>query len=80
MYDSHPDSPTHHPLHPIPQGLPSTPGPSTCLMHPTWAGDLFHPINYLMNLNWGFFPEKALLAGIKNNLNDPIYIVGQTSD
>ena len=26
----------------IPLGLPSTPGPSTCLMHPTWAGDLFH--------------------------------------
>ena len=24
-------------------GLPSAPGPSTCLMHPTWAGDLFHP-------------------------------------
>ena len=22
---------------------PSAPGPSTCLMHPTWAGDLFHP-------------------------------------
>ena len=30
------------PLHPIPLGLPSAPGPSTCLMHPTWAGDLFH--------------------------------------
>ena len=28
---------------PIPLGLPSAPGPSTCLMHPTWAGDLFHP-------------------------------------
>ena len=39
----HPDSPSHLPLHPIPLGLPSAPGPSTCLMHPTWAGDLFHP-------------------------------------
>ena len=39
----HPDPPSHLPLHPIPLGLPSTPGPSTCLMHPTWAGDLFHP-------------------------------------
>ena len=40
----HPDPP--HPqllLHTIPLGLPSTPGLSTCLMHPTWAGDLFHP-------------------------------------
>ena len=39
----HPDPPSHLPLHPIPLGLPSAPGPSTCLMHPTWAGDLFHP-------------------------------------
>ena len=30
------------PLYPTPLGLPSAPGPSTCLMHPTWAGDLFH--------------------------------------
>ena len=28
--------------HPIPLGLPSAPALSTCLMHPTWAGDLFH--------------------------------------
>ena len=34
---------SHLPLHPIPLGLPSVPGPSACLMHPTWAGDLFHP-------------------------------------
>ena len=39
----HPDPPSHLPLYPIPLGLPSAPGPSTCLMHPTWAGDLFHP-------------------------------------
>ena len=31
------------PLYPLPLGLPSAPGPSTCLMHPAWAGDLFHP-------------------------------------
>ena len=39
----HPDPPSHLPLHLLPLGLPSAPGPSTCLMHPTWAGDLFHP-------------------------------------
>ena len=39
----HPDPPSHLPLYPIPLGLPSAPGPSACLMHPTWAGDLFHP-------------------------------------
>ena len=39
----HPDPPSHLPFHPLPLGLPSAPGPSACLMHPTWAGDLFHP-------------------------------------
>ena len=39
----HPDPPARLPLHPIPLGLPSAPGQSNCLMHPTWAGDLFHP-------------------------------------
>ena len=39
----HPDPPSHLPLHPIPLGLPSAPGPSPCLMHPAWAGDLLHP-------------------------------------
>ena len=32
---------SHLPLHPIPLGLPSAPGQSTCLMHPTWAGFCF---------------------------------------
>ena len=39
----HPDPPSHLPLHPISLGLPSVPGLSACLVHPTWAGDLFHP-------------------------------------
>ena len=39
----HPDPPSHLPLHPLPLGLPSEPGPSACLVHPAWAGDLFHP-------------------------------------
>ena len=39
----HPNSPLLPPFHPIPLGLPSAPALSTCLMHPTWAGDLFHP-------------------------------------
>ena len=38
-----PIPPSHLPLHPLPLGFPSAPGPSACLMHPTWAGDLFHP-------------------------------------
>ena len=42
-YILHPDPLSHLPLNPIPLGLPSAPGPSACLMHPTWAGDLFHP-------------------------------------
>ena len=39
----HPDPPSHLLLHPIPLVLPSAPALSTCLVHPTWAGDLFHP-------------------------------------
>ena len=42
----HPDPPSRLPLHPLPLGFPSAPGPSACLMHPTWAGDLFHPRYY----------------------------------
>ena len=34
--------PSRLPIHPIPLRLPSAPGPSTCLMHPTWVGDLLH--------------------------------------
>ena len=37
----HPDPPSHLSTQPIPLGLPSAPG--ICLMHPAWAGDLFHP-------------------------------------
>ena len=40
---SHPDPPSCLPLHPIPLCLPSAPAVSTCLIHPTWADDLFHP-------------------------------------
>ena len=39
----HPNPPSRLPLHPIPLGLPHAPALSTCLMYPTWAGDLFHP-------------------------------------
>ena len=39
---SHPEPSSHLPPHPIPLGLPSAPALSTCLMRPTWAGDLFH--------------------------------------
>ena len=38
----HPDPLSHLPVYPVPLGLPSAPALSTCLMHPTWAGDLFH--------------------------------------
>ena len=31
-----PIPPSHLPLHPIPLGLPSAPGPSACLMHPKY--------------------------------------------
>ena len=37
-----PIPPSHLPVYPIPLSLPSAPGRSTCLMYPTWVGDLFH--------------------------------------
>ena len=52
-----PPPPSHLPVHPIPLGLPSAPGPSTCLMHPTWAGWLSsvwtnnqHSLCYILEL------------------------------
>ena len=53
MY-SHPEPPSHLPPHPIPLGHPSAPAPSTCLMHPTWTGDLFH--------NWIYTCFDAILS------------------
>ena len=71
----HPDPPSHLPLHPIPLGLPSAPGLSTCLMHPAWAGDLFHQqwtlLQWTLGCNeylfqiwfpWCVFPEVGLLG------------------
>ena len=37
----HPYPPSCLLPHPIPLGLPSAPALSTCLMHPTWAGDQY---------------------------------------
>ena len=39
----YPEPPSHLPPHPTPLGHPSALAASTCLMHPAWAGDLFHP-------------------------------------
>ena len=57
----HPDPPSHLPLHPIPLGLPSATGPSACLMHPNWAGDLFHPryIHVSMLFSWNIPPSPS---------------------
>ena len=38
----HPESPSHLPLHLIPQGHPSAPALSTLSHASTWTGDLFH--------------------------------------
>ena len=40
---------SHLSPHPIPLGHPSAPALSTCLMHPTWTGDLFSK-GYLVTL------------------------------
>ena len=57
----HPDPPSHLPLHRIPLGLPRAPGPSTCLMHPAWAGDLGN-LTLMYPLLYGFL--KSLLGNL----------------
>ena len=57
----HSNAPSHLPLHPFPLGFPSAPGPSACLMHPTWAGDLFHldNIHVSMLFSWNIPPSPS---------------------
>ena len=57
----HPDPPSHLPLHPVLLGLPSAPGPSTCLTHPAWATDRFtlDNIHVLMLFSWNIPPSPS---------------------
>ena len=57
----HPDPPSHLPLYPIPLGLPSVPGLSTCLMHPTWAVICFtlDNIHVSMLFSWNIPPSPS---------------------
>ena len=61
----HPDPPSHLPLHLLPLGFPSAPGPSACLMHPTNTGSilLFNLLLWTverMTKSWTFYrnPRK----------------------
>ena len=62
-----------HPDPPIPLGLPSAPGMSTCLMHPTWAGPLGHHRwkegNYFI-LFW--FNENLWITGLRSQFTEVI--------
>ena len=54
----HPDPHSRLPPPPIPRGLPRAPALNTCLMHPTWTGDLFHTWSYtcfdaILEYLWG---------------------------
>ena len=50
-----PIPPSHLPLHPIPLGLPSAPGPSTCLMHT-------HLIPTCLTLSWNWVARLIWLS------------------
>ena len=62
----HPGSPSHLPLHPIPLGLPSAPGPSTCYPLPflNWVIDPFllvsKQLSYVKNINNKYFTFSLL--------------------
>ena len=62
----HPNPPSHLPLHPLPLGFPSAPGPSACLMHPTWAGDLLKIKNMEYVGNLGSIPGLGRSPGEGN--------------
>ena len=63
----HPDPPSHLPLHPIPLGLPSALGQSTCLMHPiclSHAFNLYSCPMFLMMECQLFSSEPLLFLGV----------------
>ena len=76
----HPGSPSHLPLHPLPLGLPSAPGPSACLMHhslsekckskPQW-GTITHQSGWLLSKSL-----QAINAGEGVEKREPSYTVG----
>ena len=55
----HPDPHSCLPPHPIPLGLPSAPALSTCLTHPTWAGDLCILVSMLFSQNTPHSPSPT---------------------
>ena len=57
----HPDPPSYLPLHPIPLGLPSAPGPSTCLIHPAQG-----PFYWHWDSRMGHCPMSFLLPQLGN--------------
>ena len=61
----HPDPLSHLPLYPISLGLPSAPGPSTCLMHP----DILKPKMGISTLHWH---EKQFLV-VRSFLSIQVY-------
>ena len=69
-YIPHPEPPSHLPSHPIPLGHPSAPASNTCLMHPTWTGDLFHTWWYrCFDAILSDHPTLSLFWTILNNVN-----------
>ena len=58
----HPDRPSHLPLHLIPLGLPSAPGPSTCLMQRNFLNQRLRTLNLRKQISVGEGGAPYLIA------------------
>ena len=72
-YIPHPDPLSRLPLYPLPLGLPSAPGPSTCLMHPTCKTE---KETQMYRTDFWTLWEKARVGCFKRTTSKHVYYLG----
>ena len=66
----HPDRPSHLTVHPIPLGLPSAPGPSTCLMQRNFLNQRLRALNLRKQILVGEGGAPYLIAFSRRTKNE----------